>query len=193
MTPEVPGAIVMLADPTNYRQRPEPMQTNGYVRLVSHGTSGREDPRNTATMFQQPNHGASSHFVIGEPSPGQIIIVQCVPLRFAAFHAHEANADSVGIEHCIRAPGTLGSNDPGLAPSTALYQASAQLQAYLLKAAGLEPDRSSTVRGHAEVDTHTTHTVCPVGDGWDWSVFMPMLLDAFAALGAAGAPSTPVA
>lgn len=176
---EVPRAIWIPTDPTNYGPRPQPFNANGYDFLVTHGTSGREDPRNTAAMFQQPHHGASSHFIIGEPTPGEIIIVQCVPLRFAAYHAHAANARSIGIEHCIRQPGVLGQNDPGLPPSPALYAASAWLQAYLLHAAGLQPDRRTTIRGHAECDPATTHTGCPTLDGWIWDDFWPMLSNEF--------------
>lgn len=191
-TPEVPGAIVIPADPSRYRERPQGViRGNGYGRIVTHGTSGHPDPRGTAGMWQKPaspGDGASSHFIIGEPQLGQIIVVQAVPLRFAAQHAHrDVNPDSVGVEHCIRAPKTLDPDDPGFPPSEALYDASAQLQAYLLKAGGYVIDRSLTIVGHAEVDQYTTHTACPIGDGWDWSVFVPKLQAAFDAIG--GPPS----
>lgn len=178
MTPEVPGVTVVLADPTNYRQRPEPLDGNGYSMVVIHCTSGRADPMGPAQMWQQPHAGSSAHFVVG--SDGSI--VQCVPLRFSAYHAHTANAFSIGVEHTCRAPGTLGTGDQGLAPTDALYRASAKLVAYLLRAAGLTPDRNTTVRGHAEADSQTTHTGCPVLDGWQWDTYWPMLLEEFQAL-----------
>lgn len=182
MTPEVPGAIAVPADSTNYGARPRPILKNGYRRIVIHCTSGRADPMGPASMWQQPHAGSSAHFVVGQDGT----VVQCVELCFAAYHAHSANADSIGVEHCARAAGTLSAADPGLPPSDACYRSSAKLVAYLLVAAGVQPDRSTTVLGHAEADPQTTHTLCPVGDGWNWETYWPLLIQEYIALTTAG-------
>jgi N-acetyl-anhydromuramyl-L-alanine amidase AmpD len=174
---EVPGALWVAADFTNYGPRPQAQVSAGYSLIVIHITSGRADPMGPAKMWQKPGHGTSAHFVVGQDGT----VVQCVPLRFAAQHAHNANSYSIGIEHCAREPGELSASDPGLPPSDALYRASAQLVAYLLKAAGLPPNRQH-VKGHAEADNRTTHTGCPDAAPWDWPRYMALVGDAYAAL-----------
>jgi N-acetyl-anhydromuramyl-L-alanine amidase AmpD len=102
-------------------------------------------------------------------------------LAFAAFHAHDANSRSIGIEHCARTPGELGKTDVGLPPSDGQYRASAKLVAYLLTAAGLQPTREY-VMGHHEIDPKTTHTGCPDSCGWDWSYYINLVRLEFEAL-----------
>lgn len=172
MLPEVPVASRMiLADRSNYGLRPATF--HGYSEVVIHCTDGHEKAEPVAQMFAKPLAGgkhAAAHFVTGQDGE----VIQCVPLAFAAYHAHAANAYSVGVEHCARTPGELGKNDPGLPPSDALYAASARLVAYLLVAAHLPCDRDH-VKGHAEADPSTTHTRCPDGCGWDWDRYMSMV------------------
>jgi N-acetyl-anhydromuramyl-L-alanine amidase AmpD len=163
---EVPNSELVLADPTNYRTA----QRTGYDLITIHCTDGHEKAIPVAEMWQEPNHGSSAHFVIGQDGR----VLQCVRLKDVAYHAHNANTTSVGIEHCARTPGELGPKDLGLPPSKAQYAASARLVAWLCRAAGLPPDRTS-VRGHAEVDTKTSHQQCPIGCGWDWTFYIGLV------------------
>lgn len=173
---EVPGCLWLPADRSNYRFRP--INIIGYDLIVIHITSGHPDAHGTAEMWQKPFHGSSAHFVIGQDGTA----IQCVALRFAAQHAHDANGRSVGIEHSAREPREFGPADPGLRPSDALYEASARLVAYLLKAAGLPVDREH-VKGHAEADPKTKHTGCPNAAGWDWPRYMARVQAAYDQIG----------
>lgn len=179
---EVPGVIAMWSDPSNYGLRPQAQAGGTYRLVVVHITSGRPVAQNTASMWQQPNKKSSAHFVIGQDAT----IVQCVPLKFAAWHAHQANAYSVGVEHCAREPNepSFPAGDPGLPLSPEQRQKSAWLVAYLLKAAGLPVDRQH-VMGHNEADPATTHTLCPTGvaGGWDWPSYMTMVQAAYDQIG----------
>lgn len=169
---EVPMAKPAWAHPTNYRAG----HRTGYNRVVVHVTDGHPDALPVAQMWQQPNHGSSAHLVVGQAGE----VYQAVRLKDVAWHAHAANWDSVGVEHCARSPGELKKGDPGLPPSDALYAASAKLVAYLLRAAGLQAVRHVTVLGHAEADPATTHKDCPDGC-WDWGKYMDLLSKEMAA------------
>lgn len=177
---EVPNALVVPAHPSNYALRPNRIAVaNLYDLVVIHCTDGRSRARPVADMWTKQvapgGKKSSAHLVIDQDGSR----IQCVPLRFMAFHAHnEAGAHSVGIEHCARTPGEFGHDDPGLPPSSALYASSAELVAWLLVAAGLPPDRDH-VRGHSEVDKVTTHTECPQGCGWDWDQYMAMVQEQY--------------
>lgn len=185
--PEVPNAIVVAAHPSNYRARPSGLVTP-YSLGVQHITSGHADPIATARMWQCPAgskgnpRGASATFVIGPAAT----IVQCVPLRFAAQHAHhEANGISYGVEHSAREPGEFSATDPGMPLTPEQLKASAWLNAYLMKAAGITPARHLNIKGHAEADPTTTHTKCPdgVAGGWPWDDYMAMMMTEWNALG----------
>lgn len=184
---EVPGALWVPAHPSNYRPRPAGALTP-YSLVVEHITSGHADAMPVAQMFQSPPgskanpHGSSATFVIGQDAT----LIQCVPLRFAAQHAHSANPYSVGIEHCAREPGEFGPNDPGLPLTPAQLQKSAWLTAYLLKAAGLTPALHLNIKGHAEADPATTHTGCPnaVAGGWPWDDYFELVMASFDSIGA---------
>lgn len=187
---EVPGALWVPAHPSNYHARPAGALV-AYSLGVQHITSGHPDALAVAQMWQCPKgsksnpHGTSAHFVIGQDGT----LIQCVPLRFAANHAHSTNAFSYGVEHCAREPGEFGPKDPGLPLSPAQYATSAKLNAYLLKAAGLTPTRHLNLEGHAAADSATTHTGCPeaVAGGFDWVRFMSMTMGEWQQLGAAPA------
>lgn len=181
MGAEVPNVVWVPADPSNYRPRPQAQQGGPYRLIVIHITSGHGDPYGTASMWQQPSHDGkhtSAHFVVGQDGT----TLQCVPLVMAAQHAHDANAYSIGIEHCAREPRELGVSDPGLPPSAPQLRASARLVAYLLKAAGLPPTRDY-VQGHAEADPKTTHTGCPDAAPWPWDDYMDMVAKEYGAIG----------
>ncbi len=175
---EVPGALWVPANPSNYRERPQ-HRKKAYDLIVIHITSGRADPYGPARMWQRPKHGSSAHFVVGQDGR----LLQCVPLRYAAFHAHAANEHSVGIEHCAREPRELGKDDPGMPPTPQLYASSAALVAYLLKAAGLPVAHHVTIMGHAEADKRTTHRGCPDKAPWDWELYLAMVQNSYEAIG----------
>ena len=164
---EYPSALWIPADPSNYRRGPRA----GYDRIVIHITSGHSRAEPVAEMWRTPHHGSSAHFVIDQDGS----VIQAVSLADIAWHAHAAaNHRSVGIEHCARSRHELGSSDPGMPASSAQYVASAKLIAWLCRRAGLTPDRT-TIQGHAEIDTETTHADCPTG-----ALDMDRLMDAVA-------------
>jgi N-acetyl-anhydromuramyl-L-alanine amidase AmpD len=169
MMADYPLAKFMPAHSTNYRKsgREKPH------RIVCHITDGHEHAEPVAEMWQQPHHGSSAHFVIGQDGT----VIQSVTIADIAWHAHEANADSIGIEHCARTPHELGKSDPGLPPSDALYRASARLVAWLCHAYGIMPSRVAIV-GHNEADKTTTHALCPTGN-WDWARYMGMVAEEY--------------
>lgn len=165
MTAEYPGARWAPAHESNYRKvgRAKPH------RIVAHITDGHPKAEPVAEMWQQPHHGSSAHFVVGQDG----LVIQSVAIGDVAWHAHEANADSVGIEHCSRTPREWSKGDPGLPPSDALYRASARLVAWLCHQYGIMPSRVAIV-GHNEADKTTTHILCPTGN-WDWAKYMGMV------------------
>ena len=169
MQSEYPLASFVQAHPSNYRKgQPGRRITN----IVPHCTDGHGAAKGTAEMFAQRNErAASAHFVVGQAGE----VIQCVRLDDIALHAHDANAFSIGIEHCARTPKELGPNDPGLPPTEAQYLASAQLVAWLCDSLGLPRDRN-TIQGHAEIDKKTTHTKCPTGCGWDWDHYIELVV-----------------
>jgi len=170
MMAEVPGALWEPADIHRYHPRPQG-RLYPWSLIIIHCTDGHGDAHGTADMWAQAPKagevGTSAHFVIGQDGT----VIQAVPLRFAAQHAHAANAYSIGIEHCARTPGELSKDDPGLPPSDAQYAASAKLVAYLCAAAGVIPSPQN-IQGHAQADPATTHTECPTGCGWDWPRYL---------------------
>lgn len=174
---EVPNCLWVPADPTNYTLRPQ-AQERVYDLVVIHITSGHADPHGTAEMFQKPHAGKSSHFVVGQDAT----TLQCVSLRFAAYHAHNVNSRSVGIEHSAREPNEFYDGDPGMPPTEVQLERSAWLAAYLLKAAGLPVQRGVTIEGHNKVDTRTNHDGCPDAAPWPWTQYMLMVQEQWNAL-----------
>lgn len=166
-----PNAKQVPAHPSNYHAAGR----DRYIYIVPHCTDGHADPMGTAEMWQQPNHKSTAHFVIGQDGT----VIQAVKLSDVAWHAHSANATSVGIEHCARTPKTFSSSDPGMPPTEEQYDASAKLVAWLCHQMGLIPDRD-TIQGHCEIDDETTHTECPQGCGWNWLDFMAKVTDEYA-------------
>lgn len=156
MTAEYPGAIWVPAHSSNFRAG----RTMPVSLIVLHCTDGHADPRGTAAMWQGPHHGSSGHFVIGQDGT----VLQTVHLGDVAWHAHIANARSIGIEHCARSPFEWDANDPGMPPTEVQRAASAKLVAWLCTRFALPRSRTSIV-GHAEADPATTHADCPEGSG----------------------------
>lgn len=174
MGADYPGAQWVPADKSNYRAAGRA----GFSLVVIHCTDGRDKALPVAEMWQQPHHGSSAHFVIGQDGT----VIQCVRLGDIAWHAHEANSYSVGIEHSARTPKELSADDPGLPPSDEQYAASAQLVAWLCYQHGLSPTRT-TILGHAEADKTTDHTLCPNGCGFNWASYMEIVAAEYAKLG----------
>ncbi len=173
MATDYPAATWVPADGSNFKSADRTTFTN----VVIHITDGHPNAQPVAEMWQEVNHGSSAHFVVGQDGT----VLQAVRLKDIAWHAHAANETSVGIEHCARSPHAFTDEDPGLPPSQVQYAASAKLTAYLCKVAGLTPDRV-TIQGHAEIDKKTTHADCPNGAPWDWTAYMTLVQNAYAAL-----------
>lgn len=135
------------------------------TKIVLHITDGHGIAEDTAEMFAIPGQRASAHFVVGQDGT----TIQTVHLDDIAYHAHTANAYTVGIEHCARSPHELSTDDPGLPLSEPQIVASVRLVAWLCDRYGLPRDRAH-IQGHAEADPTTTHTDCPTGvaGGFPW-------------------------
>jgi N-acetyl-anhydromuramyl-L-alanine amidase AmpD len=177
MGADYPLATWIPADPSNFR-----VATRARVSLiVIHCTDGHADPRGTAEMFSTPKAqrkppvASSAHFVVGQDGS----VIQCVAIKDVAYHAHAANDYSIGIEHSARTPGEWGVSDPGLPPSAELYDASAELVAWLCTRLGIQPTRVAIV-GHNEADRSTTHQKCPTGCGWNWRGYMDLVVSEYA-------------
>jgi len=139
--------------------------------IVIHITDGAGDARATAEYFASgaEGRGVSAHYVVSRAGD----VFQCVRDRDIAFHAHSANASSIGIENSARTRGENGADDPGLEVTEENYRATARLCHWLCRKFELEPSRR-TIVGHNEADSQTTHTRCPTGQ-WEWSRFMQIM------------------
>lgn len=163
MAADYPDAIWLPAHSSNFRQG----RSQHASLIIIHCTDGHEHAQPVAEMWQEPQHGSSAHFIVGQLGE----VFQSVRLVDTAWHAHTVNGLSVGVEHCARTPRELGPNDPGLPPSDDQYEASAKLVAWLCVQLGVTPSRVC-IMGHAEADANTTHSKCPNGCGWDWPRYM---------------------
>lgn len=171
MGADYPGAMWLPADPTNYR-----IANRSRVSIICiHCTDGHERAQPVAEMWQEPHHNSSAHFVVGQQGE----VFQSVAIKDVAYHAHAANAYSVGVEHSARTPKELGPNDLGLPPSDELYASSSKLVAWLCSHLAIPPTRVAIV-GHAEADPATSHQLCPTGCGWDWSHYMDLVAAEYA-------------
>jgi hypothetical protein len=170
-TGEYPGSLRFI-QAKFYQPYKGPAPTRRITGIVIHITDG---PQRTAlaiaSYFKDPRGAdgapvqASAHYVVGQAGE----IVQCVRENDVAFHAHAANAWSIGIEHC--------ANTSGLALTEIQYASSAALVRWLCDRYQISPDRT-TIRGHAEADPRTTHKQCPDGAKWDWEYYMDMVVNA---------------
>src|SRR5262245_42275260 len=140
MKAEYAPAIWLPAHKSNYRGGRRVVAPSC---IVIHNTDGHAEARPVAEMWQQSGHGSSAHFVIGQDGA----VFQSVRIADTAWHAHEANGVSVGIEHCARTPREWGPHDLGLPPSDALYAASARLVRWLCETLKIRPSRVAIV-GH---------------------------------------------
>ena len=114
--------------------------------IVIHITDGHASVDGTLEMFQQSGHKASAHYIVGQDGE----VVQVVPDRDIAFHAHALNKTSIGIEHAARSPKEWGRNDPGLPVSEAQLAAVGGAGALVVpaaRAAGRSRPRPRPLRG----------------------------------------------
>jgi N-acetyl-anhydromuramyl-L-alanine amidase AmpD len=137
--------------------------------VVIHITDGGSSIEGPLSWFQNPASGVSAHYIVGQNGE----VVQMVRDRDIAWHANSANGDSIGIEHCARAPNAQGPTDPGLMPTPLQYAASGALVRWLCEQYGIPMDRDH-ILGHSEADTRTSRRGCP-NAVWDWSYYMEML------------------
>jgi N-acetyl-anhydromuramyl-L-alanine amidase AmpD len=164
-TTDYPGAARFVAA-ARYRSG-GPGRTIG--RVVIHITDGGAGIAGPIGWFQDPVSGVSVHYIVGQDGE----VVQMVSDRDIAWHAQAANYDSIGIEHCARAPNARGPGDPGLYPTAGQYAASAALIAWLCERYGIPADREH-ILGHAEVDPATSHRGCP-NAAWNWDHYMAVV------------------
>ena len=146
--------------------------------IVLHITEGGAvDARVTArNVIAQPRlvlangkvQAQSSHYVVGRDGT----VVQCVRHKDIAYHANEANAHTIGIEHNVRA--NVDKNLTGIQ-----YWRSAQLVVWLGQQLGVPMDRYY-IMGHSEIDPTTTHSKCPQR-ALDWATYMRAIADVQAA------------
>lgn len=163
MQPDYPSATAMPADPSNFHNgRSVPVSL-----IVIHCTDGHADPKGTAEMWQTPGHKSSAHFVIGQDGS----VIQAVALSDTAWHAHQCNGHSIGIEHAARTPREWGPTDAGMPVTQVQLAASAALSAWLCDRFGL-PRTRETIQGHAECDSSTDHADCPTGAGIDLDAYV---------------------
>jgi hypothetical protein len=125
----------------------------------------------TISLFQDPAHGAASHYVI-RSSDGEV--TQMVPTKDMPWHAGswDRNMRSIGIEH------EGWANEGGTWYTEAMYRSSAKLVRYLAEKYDIPLDREHVV-GHDEVSADK-----PAGAGsehydpgpyWDWAHYMNLV------------------
>jgi N-acetyl-anhydromuramyl-L-alanine amidase AmpD/V8-like Glu-specific endopeptidase len=163
----------------------KPSKPRTIDRIVIHITDGGPKIEGTIAWFKNPRNEdgsprkVSAHYIVGQSGE----VVQMVRHADIAFHAGRANGRSIGIEHNARTPGALSKKwrrpDPGLAPTSEQYCASAALVTWLCDEFGIPKDRKHII-GHAEADREANpnkkppHPDCPTGN-WNWDHFMQLV------------------
>jgi len=140
-------------------------------RIVIHITDA-PTTSSTVNWFSNPDAEVSAHYLVGQDGE----IVQLVSEDDTAWHARGSNSRSIGIEHVAvkRGGATYGSTHyPEMHPTDIQYSESSALVVHLCDKYGLTPDRT-TIIGHNEADSRTTHSTCPTGS-WDWDHFMDLV------------------
>ncbi|MFC4035714.1 N-acetylmuramoyl-L-alanine amidase [Streptomyces polygonati] len=159
-TVDYPTATWAPASSGNYSASSRPT-TYPVELVVIHVT--QETFADTISLFQDPAHAASAHYVVRSADGA---IDQCVRERDIAWHAGEwdYNTRSIGIEH-------EGWVDQPAYFTAALYGASARLTAALCDKYGIPKDRDHII-GHYEVPG-TDHT--DPGVNWDWVRYLRLV------------------
>ena len=152
-TVDYPGVTWAPASTANYTAANRPT-TYPINLVVIHVT--QETFADTITLFQDPAHAATSHYVVRSADGA---IDQCVREHDVAWHAGnwDYNTRSIGIEH-------EGWVDDASWFTDAMYHASAALTAEICGKYGIPKDREHII-GHVEVPG-TDHT--DPGPNWDW-------------------------
>ncbi|HEY0405903.1 MAG TPA: N-acetylmuramoyl-L-alanine amidase [Pyrinomonadaceae bacterium] len=173
ISPEYPQASRFVpADPSNYTHRTSPRTIN---LIVIHITDGHKNINGPISMFQTRRPKPSSaHYIVGQDGE----VVQMVANNDVAYHAHNASAHSIGIEHVAnsgldRDPRTHKIIMARFDPTEAEYCASAALVRWLCNQHNIPIDRDH-IKGHSEADQQTTHSDCP-NAVWDWDYYMGLL------------------
>ncbi|WP_258346109.1 N-acetylmuramoyl-L-alanine amidase [Saccharopolyspora gregorii] len=161
--PEDPTAGYGNYDTAN---RPEDVKIDS---IVIHDTE--VSYQSTISAFQNPAHGASSHYVV-RSSDGQI--TQMVPTKDMPWHAGswDRNIRSIGIEHeGWAAEGGTWYTEP-------MYRASAKLVRYLADKYDIPLDRAH-ILGHDEVTAEKPAKAglehYDPGPFWDWAHYMNLM------------------
>ncbi|MFC8261669.1 N-acetylmuramoyl-L-alanine amidase [Streptomyces sp. NPDC057291] len=147
-----PSALWVPADSHNFTVG----RTATIDKVIIHVTQGSY--AGSIKWFQDPTAEVSAHYVV-RSSDGQI--TQTVRDSDTAYHAKEANASALGIEH----EGYI--DDPSWFTDT-MYRASAALTRALCDKYRIPKDRAHII-GHSEAPG-TDHT--DPGRYWDWNRYM---------------------
>ncbi|MGC5004011.1 peptidoglycan-binding protein [Streptomyces sp. DT203] len=147
-----PSALWVPADSHNFTVG----RTATIDKVVIHVTQGSY--AGSIKWFQDPTAEVSAHYVV-RSSDGQI--TQTVRDSDTAYHAKQANASALGVEH----EGYI--DDPSWFTDT-MYRASAALTRALCDKYGIPKDRAHVI-GHSEAPG-TDHT--DPGRYWDWNRYM---------------------
>ncbi|MFF3058930.1 N-acetylmuramoyl-L-alanine amidase [Streptomyces sp. NPDC057909] len=147
-----PSALWVPADSHNFTVG----RTATIDKVIIHVTQGSY--AGSIKWFQDPTAEVSAHYVV-RSSDGQI--TQTVRDSDTAFHAKQANASALGVEH----EGYI--DDPSWFTDT-MYRASAALTRALCDKYGIPKDRAHII-GHSEAPG-TDHT--DPGRYWDWNRYM---------------------
>jgi N-acetylmuramoyl-L-alanine amidase len=157
---DYPSAAWYPASGANYTAAGRP-QTQPINLVVIHVAQDTFD--NTISVFQDPSHAATAHYVVGS-AEGRV--AQCVREHDIAWHAGNwgYNTRSIGIEHegWVDRPGYF---------TDAMYRASATLTAEICDKYGIPRDRAHII-GHYQVPG-TDHT--DPGPHWDWGRYMRLV------------------
>ena len=175
-TPDYPGARLMPSPAFSSRR-------GKAIDCVVIHITGAPQSRYLGSHFTRPDANTSSHYMIDQNGA----ILQFVREQDSAWHARSANSHSIGIEHVAiqRGGARYGQQTfPYTPPTDVELTTSAQLVAHLCRKYSLTPDRT-TIIGHREADSGTTHSVCPDG-AWDWDDYMTRVATAYAATPEAG-------
>ncbi|AIS00662.1 N-acetylmuramoyl-L-alanine amidase [Streptomyces glaucescens] len=153
------GARWVAASPANFRWADRP-DDYPIEMVVVHVTQGSFD--SAVKVFQDPEHGAASHYVVGQDGR----VAQMIRELDVAYHAgnRDFNERSIGIEHA-------GFVDRPQDFTDAMYAASARLTAGICRRYDIPVDREHII-GHVEVPG-TDHT--DPGPHWDWERYLGLV------------------
>jgi len=163
--PDDPYSTWVPAHYSNYDN--ENRSTSVIDTIVIHVAEGSY--QSAISWFQQyhtpPEFGpTSAHYVVSKYGE----ITQMVHHNDRAFHAVGHNYRSIGVEH-------EGWRDDPAFPTTAMYQASANLVRYLCNTLGILKDRSHII-GHNEVPGSVKDDPCCSDPNtccyWNWDLYM---------------------